>query len=281
MPPDATLPFSPDAAGDRIRKLLRQSAEISLDDGHQGEWAIAGNTATVRIEPGDRVEVWLPLPQPPPFAEALRANRGLPGNLRHATDVGRVGLLADTQLDGESHLPGTLMRIGAGLRRGLGISAEPLADDSPPDPEEWKAALADSGLEEDGLLEGDGGWELRCRAGGDAVVLLAAVEGDELRISREILTVPQETAAVVAHQALQFNRRLRYARLSLDRDILVAETRLHAGLLSPRWLTMALDAVAVAAHHAFLPLCLLAQQHEVAEYYRKLFLANPRRRSPR
>ncbi|NUQ63743.1 MAG: hypothetical protein HUU20_14795 [Pirellulales bacterium] len=272
-----SLTFSPAARGDHLRKLLHQAAGISLDTDHEGEWETAGGTAAVRLEPCDRIGVWLPMAGRPRFEDVLEITHSLPGNLRYAVVAGQLGLLADTRLDGEAHLGATLKWIDAGLGRASGKTAAEGRATEPLDRDRAKRSLADAAGAEEELIDYRGGWEFGRRVCGEPVTLRAAVEDAELRVFREILpAIPAATAGPVHWQTLHYNGRLRHARLALDGPALVAETRLHAGLLRAEWVAMALDAVAVAVRHVLLPLRILSEQEEVAQCLRQAIPVRPR-----
>jgi hypothetical protein len=125
----------------------------------------------------------------------------------------------------------------------------------------------------DAVVPQDQGWELRCPAYDKTVALQVSLEGTDVRIHRTVLAAPAPpaAAAAVALQALRCNRRVRHARLAGGADGLVAEARLHGGLIQPRWLAMVAAAVVVAAQHAQPGLQILAEQEDVAGYYQSLF----------
>jgi hypothetical protein len=78
--------------------------------------------------------------------------------------------------------------------------------------------------------------------------------------------------AAVADQALRLNARLRFARLSLVDDAVVAETCLRAELLTTVWIETAVRAVATVCHYTRGPLLVLAEQAPLAKHYGEMFL---------
>jgi hypothetical protein len=95
-----------------------------------------------------------------------------------------------------------------------------------------------------------------------------------MSITRIILPLPDPAtpaAEAVAHQAIRFNAQLRHARLAARDGQLVAETRLHRGLIESGWLSQAAYAVAQAGRHVATALRILSAQPLVAETYSAVF----------
>jgi hypothetical protein len=239
------------------------------------QWRLtAGKTrADVRIDPGGNLRIAGRVPVPPSARSALETSHDLPGNLRYATRGRHAFLVADTHLDGATHLARSFTEIKAGLRFALGdgsapISAEPLT------PETLSEVLSAGAWPEESIVERGAGWELRPRLHGEATPVQAVVDGGSLRIYQ---TVVRDLAkpwgvAPACFEALRFNDRLRLARLVWIDGAIAAETRLHRGQLSPSWLETAARAVAVAGRHTKLVLGVLAENREVAELYAGILL---------
>jgi hypothetical protein len=117
-------------------------------------------------------------------------------------------------------------------------------------------------------------WELRPRVDGQPIPVRAAIEHDEVRVQRVVLDGLRGGCASlpVADQALRLNAQLRHARLASDGSQIVAEARLHSGLVSPFWLSLASRAVAVAERHSRTVLQILHQQEGIAQHYSHMFL---------
>jgi hypothetical protein len=181
-------------------------------------------------------------------------------------------LLADTQVDGVAHLGATLREFKEGLACALG--RETPAEDAvaaETAQAQVEAAIARLNWGEDRLAKRDKGWEFRVRIRGEtqAVGAVAGKRAD-LRFFVPLLAVEPGNREVLAGAALQLNAELRLARYALAGDELLAEARLHAGILGPAWLAAAARAVAVAARHAR-RLRLLAECPHVREWYGRIF----------
>ena len=254
-------------------RCIDQVAGLEPVSNHQWRLSAGKARADVHIDPGGNLRIAGRVPVPPCARSALETSHDLPGNLRYATRGRHAFLVADTHLDGATHLAGSFAEIKAGLRFVLGdrsapISAEPLT------PETLSEVLGAGAWPEESIVERDSGWELRPRLHGEATPVQAVVEGGSLRIYHTVvgdLANPWGVAPA-CFEALRFNDRLRLARLAWVDGAITAETRLHRGQLSPSWLETATRAVAVAGRHTKLVLGVLAGSREVAELYANILL---------
>jgi hypothetical protein len=258
--------------GKSLRPDLDGKLGVEMFDEYTGRLSAGGVEARVTIEQEDWIHLAAPAREPPEPTEAMRRNHALPGNLRFAQVHQAMWLLADTQVDGAAHLGATLGEFKEGLASALGRevpAGEAVAAETAK--AQVEAAVARLNWDEDRLAKRGEGWEFRVRTGGE-VQAVAAVPGKraDLCFSAAILAVEPLNREVVAGAALQLNGELRLARYALAGDELVAEARLHAGVLGPAWLAAAARAVAVAARHAR-PLRLLAECPCVREWYGRIF----------
>jgi hypothetical protein len=269
--------LAPNASAQLLRKGLAKVRGLRMFNPHRGCLAIGSLTASVAIEASLLHVSFEPNVVLSPF-EALQASGDLPGNVRFAVWPGQLVVLADTQIEGaEAVLPEMFRWIIRGFR--LASGTVPRARQGPKRDElvardRVEAALADSAFEEDAIVRHDHGWELRPRVRGEPVPVQATVDARGLRIYCELLSKGGEPHALsaLAHQALRFNSQLRQCRLAAGGACIVAETRLHAPLIEPRWLAVAARAVAVASVHCRSRLEILAHRPEVAERYQMMFL---------
>jgi len=257
---------------DRLRWLVEKIPGMVPTTSHRWQWSFQGYVAEVNVEPGDTIRILLDVPNPPQQNVALTVNRDLPGNLRFAQRARRFALLADTQLDGEMHLPRSFDAVKSGLLLALAgrqceKSPQPLAA------EDVQSAIDACQWPEDQVVQLENAWEFRPRLHGDATPVQVAVDGDQLRLFRTVVSnfgsaIEQEA---VADQALRFNDQLRHARLAVAGDALVAEARLHGEQLTPTWLEAASRAVAVAGLFTEEVLNILADNGEIAEFFTAMF----------
>lgn len=268
------LGCTPADQGARLRRLLSKIPGLTMKNGYEGRFTAGPYSGSLLIEPGDCLRVVHEVEDPPPPRQALKTNFQLPGNVRFAVVGGRMTVMADTRLDGELHLTGSFREISEGFRGALQSSWRPRRRRAEViTPENVQDALDKAGLEEEAVVRLDNGWELRPRIRGEAMAVRLAIEGHDLRLSRVVVTgCLSASEPAVAFHALCFNARLRHARLACSGDTVAAETRLHAGLIDPTWLTHAARAVVTAAHHSRTTLEILASQTEVARYFERMFL---------
>jgi hypothetical protein len=102
-------------------------------------------------------------------------------------------------------------------------------------------------------------------------------------ITRTVLSLPDPAtpaAEAVANQAIRFNDQLRHARLAARDGQLVAETRLHGGLIESGWLSQAAYAVAQAGRYVATSLRILAEQPQVADTYMAVFCSTVEQPAP-
>jgi hypothetical protein len=247
---------------------------VKMLDGHEGRWSTGGLEARVFIEPDDWIHVEGAVTRPPEPIQALRRGHTLPGNVRFAITASTTSLFADTRLDGFAHLPATFAELKAGLARAVTNreSAPKRVGDAGALAKALETVLTQLGWDEERLRKRDDGWELRVRTEGRwHAVTVAAAEGD-VRCCIPLFTVNPAHAEPLAMAALQLNAQVRFARYALDGEELLAESRLHAGLLSAQWVQSTARAVAVAASHGR-RLRLLAECDEVRQWYTRVFPA--------
>jgi hypothetical protein len=240
---------------------------------HRWRWTVGSFEADVTIEPGDSINVSVDRTTSLDNLAALQANRNLPGNLRHARVERRSFLCADTQLNGAGHLLETF----EGLRTGLhsATKCQPFHDVR----ERLSAIAVQTAIESCRWPEGDivaldDAWEFRARLRGEAASVRASIDGADLRVHRHLMGGLNDgpNLDAVCAQALGINARLRHARLAWDGGAVVAESRLHAGQLTPAWLETAVWAVAVACRHSEFILNVLAEDNDVAADFVATFL---------
>jgi hypothetical protein len=197
-------------------------------------------------------------------------------------------LIADTQVDGVTHLPRSIDSIRQAMTAVLGGNA---VCESVPAPglvvrEAVVDALAGLSWSDDGVVAQEEAWELRPRLHGEVTPIVMTIEPEALRLSRTVLPPQQrpdstagqaaadQAARAVADRAARANASLRHARLALHRGRLVAEARLDAALITPSWIETTARAVATAARRESTTLRLLAQQPAVADTYIRMFCSS-------
>jgi hypothetical protein len=245
---------------------------VEMFDGYTGRLSGSGAEVRLRVEHDDLVHLVTPVSESPEPAEAMWRNHALPGNLRFARLSQATWLLADTQVDGAAHLGATFREFKRGLASALGRETQ--ADEAVPAAAakaNIEAAVAGLNWDEDRLVKRDDGWEFRLRARGEMQAVRAAIgKRADLHLFVPILAAEPGNRDILARAALQLNAELRLARYALAGDELLAEARLHLGILGPPWLAAAARAVAVAARHAR-RLRLLAECPQVQDWYGRLF----------
>jgi hypothetical protein len=265
-----------DGADGSVQRALRKAEGLRMVAGDRGLLQAGEHVAEVRLEPNEHVQVSLRVPTPASRLQAVESIQAMPGNLRYALTEGGAALLADTQLDGQLHLSQSFREICDGLRQ-TRDAATP-ARRPPPAPlkkDQVREVVQQLEWKEDQVVEQEEGWELRPRLRGEAVPVQVRMEQEGLRLFRVVLRrVPcagEAAAEPVADQTLRFNARLRHVRLAVRDGRLVAETRLHSGLVRAAWLSTAAFAVAVAARHVETVFRILAGQPTVAGTYSAMF----------
>ena len=257
-------------------EILRQIAGIVYDGGHEAIYDLGTALVQIRLAADGSLRLRADAKHLTTDLAALHASSQLPGNVRFAHDKRGRAVVADTQINGAAHLPRTLQWLGDGIRQALdadGPAASPgnLANIEKRD---VAHALAQMPWAADGVVGQDDGWELRPRLRGDAVPVRLILDGSCLSVTRIVLPLPDpatSAAEAVANQAIRFNDQLRHARLVARDGRLVAETRLHGGLIEAGWLSQAAYAVAQAGRHVATPLRILSEQTQVAEKYIAVF----------
>lgn len=259
--------------GAQVRRALTKTRGLKLITAHAGVFSVGPVVAAVRIYPGDCMRVTLRVDQPPTPSAALETNYQLPGNVRFAAESRRLMLLADTQVDGEVHLAQSFSEIKSGLFHALGEKRTRERKTKPVTAEQVQAALERTTWDEESIVQRDAGWELRPRLHGQVVPVRATLVESRLHLRRRIISMPASEIAstAVAQQALRYNVQLKQARLSANEGEVYAESRLHAGLITPGWLVASATAVAVGWQHVTTALRILAEREEVAESYVKMF----------
>jgi len=265
-------------------EALRAAAGLDLLAPHRGSLRIGELQADVRIDGGDLLRVRLPLKSPDRAPRLLERQRELPGNVRFARTRDGLALLAETWVDGAAHVPRSLGEIAQGFAvavdegcpkpaRTHPAHANPCGE-SQVSGQALRAALAGLGWGEDAVVALDQGWQLRPRAGGNPIAVRLEASDEGLWLWRRVLErVPAEVgAAAVSDLALRLNARLRLVRLTLAGGALVAESRAHAGLVTPAWIALLARAVAAAYQHVRAPLETLAENPRVADGYVRCFL---------
>jgi hypothetical protein len=260
----------------RVQRALRKAEGLRMIAGDRGLLTAGEQVAEVRLEPNEQVRVSLSVPAPASRMQAVESIQAMPGNLRYALTEGGAALLADTQLDGQLHLSQSFREISDGLlqtRRAVAPARQ--ETDAPLKKDRVQEVLQELDWKEGQVVEQEDGWELRPRLRGEAVPVQVRMEQGGLRLFRVVLRrVPcggEAASEPVADQTLRFNARLRHVRLAVGEGRLVAETRLHSGLVRATWLSTAAFAVAVAARHVETVLRILAGQPMVAGNYSAMF----------
>jgi hypothetical protein len=272
---------------DLIRRLLgRQnptplptafsSAGISMGKSGRGHMKANNFVAEVVLEPDGFVTFRVDIDPLPDLRVALRRSGDLTGNARFAiTDCGWQ-LAADTRVNGAAHLTNSLQEIQTAFRSALtkrksrrrrgdraGVDAAAAI----------RRTIEESDCSKQQFVKLEHGWEMQPRLEGQTVPVELRIAGDGVQISRRVLPSLPDDPVVdpVAHQALLFNARLRFARLSVVDGKLIAETRLRTGLIDASWLDFAARAVASAAK-GVTPTMELLCEPGVAEHYTELLM---------
>jgi hypothetical protein len=274
-------PTGPDRA---LRLALTKTKGLKMQSSYFGHLVVGLLKAGLKLEPGGWITLSLPVMNPLEPVEAMGLNRHLAGNLRYAAFPSGDRWLAETCVDSASHLPRTLGELARELEE---ITQGLKETDPDPDlprtrcrsgyimPEKVEALLQGRESEIRSVVRHDRFWELRLRLRGEVIPVRVVIEGAELHLFRHVLrrTPPAERMKTLAVQALFMNTGLRGARLSLDGEALIAEARLHDGLLQPCWLKTAALAVAVAHQHCCTVLRILAEEEEIAHWFDSIFFA--------
>jgi hypothetical protein len=262
-------------AGADASRVLSRIAGVGFAGGHEALFDLGPAVAEMNLAADGSLRLRAEVASPAHELDALSAGGLLPGNVRFARDRRGWSVVADTQINGAAHLPRTLQWIRAGMCRAL--------DAEPPAPTEDSATIERGDLERalaqlpwagEGVVEQDYGWELRPRVQGEVVPVRMTLDRAEVCVTRVVLAWPparSPASTAVADQAVRFNNQLCHARLAARDGSLVAEARLHGGLVEPAWLGQAAYAVAQAARHAATPLRILAEQPLVAQTYLAVF----------
>ena len=276
--------------GERLASVLAGVPGLSMHDVYRGTLAVGDRQAELRIEPHQWIDVRLTVDSAPSADDALRINQWLPGNVRYARALGSTALVADTQIDGVAHLALSIEEIRLGFSDALGSDCpsrvagrEAKSRSLPADEglQELQAALARLPFGEDGLVrresaDGRGEWELRPRIQGEPVPVLLDRLCGGARLHRTLLAkVPPEHRRVIADQALRWNARYRFCRLSWCDEELVVETMLHEALVATKWLASAGLALAVVGREVRDVVETLAEDSRAASLYWNV-LCDPR-----
>ena len=262
-----------DRGGKSSKPDLDGKLGVEMFDAYTGRLAAGGMDVRLRVEHEDLVHLAIPVD------ESARAGRGDGAKPRasgqsplRAGSSGHVAAGRHTSRRRRAprrHLPRIQGRTGPCPRPG-----DRRRTRQPPRSAakaQIEAAIARLNWDEDRLAKRDEGWEFRVRTRGE----VQAVGRRSQPASRSpfLRSDPGRGAGnreVLAGAALQLNAELRLARYAPAGDELVAEARLHAGILGPQWLAATARAVAVAARHAR-RLRLLAECPHVREWYERIF----------
>ncbi|REJ86817.1 MAG: hypothetical protein DWQ34_26405 [Planctomycetota bacterium] len=263
---------------EQVREALSRGG-VQMQSAHVGELKTSHFKATVTLEADDTVRIRAAFGSDIPVSDsaALEASASLPGNARFAMGRHRAQLAAETRLNGVAHLPESLREIRRSFSRMLGrrvrhTKKEPEDRLSPA--VAVKAAIDESGWDEDRAIETDAGWELRPRLNGQAVPVELVLDVENVHLRRTIINeMPSGNAvSAVAHQALSMNDRLRGCRLAVLDRRLVAECTLRPSLINIEWLIWSSTTVAAAARSVGPEIRLLAENADIARQYLKMFL---------
>lgn len=256
---------------------------LSMKDAFNGSLSCGRFAAAVRIEPGACITASreVPMTRLPP-TEQLSVADSLHGNTRIVLKHGELALVADTMLDGQSHLPTTFRAIQNTFAIGtamLKASRKPIAERSAILPKLDRAtvdrALEEMSSEEPMLVRQEGEWELRVHLGGEVIPVRVRLRDRELALSHCILRAVPGTSAVhmqaLANHVFRLNCRLRGSRLQLSDGSLITETRLHGDQLDHTWLAHSARAIATAVRATRESTRILAREPGIAEFYCKMF----------
>ena len=257
----------------QLSRFVDKVAGMEPVSTHKWRLSVGKASADVQIDPGGNLRIAQRVSVPPSERIALETTHNLPGNLRCATRGRHSFLVADSQLDGATHLTRSFDEIKAGVLFALGERSELIRYESLA-PEPVCEAINAGQWPEDFTVERDAGWELRPRLHGDATPVQAALDGGSLRIYRTVIRDLDKPWCIdpTCSESLRFNDRLRHARLAWVDGAIVAETRLHGGQISPTWIETAARAVAVASKHSERVLGVLTENREAAELVSSIFL---------
>ncbi len=268
-------------------QALAKVAGVNFAGGHRGTVRLGKADAQLTLGANGGISIRTDIALPSSLVTALGATSQFPGNLRYTKNRLGGALVADTQVDGEAHLPHTFGSIRQAMMHALQrkAHAKHVPSAHAVDREVLQVALAELPWAEDGVVEQEDGWELRPRLRGKVVPVTMTIEPEGLRLSRTVLQQMPEAgtaeAQAAADQAVRINARLRYARLAVSSGQLVAEARLDSRLIQSGWIESTACAVAVAARHATTPLRLLAEQPAIANTYITTFCSAGEQPTPR
>ncbi len=237
--------------------------------------------ADVVVQPNDFVSVTASVPASGAPLHALQNSGAFPGNVRFGIGSGGWQLSAETRMNGVTHLSESLLEIRDAFRRGAGNGSMPPpvneAVDDTDSAHPVRRVIERSGWSEEQVVEVERGWELQPKLAGATVPVDMYADSGGVRVSCIVLaSMPDDDTAVeaVSHQALLFNARLRFARLTVIDGRLIIETRLRPELISDSWIEFSARAVASAARGVTPALAMIANDECVAEHYSKLVLEN-------
>lgn len=279
--------LSSTSRADALRNVFKDFG-VRLQTGHSGRWPQGAWTADVQLQSLENVRF---IANVKPLEDAFRAlttHAGVCGNLRYARVRRHYQLIADTRVDGVTHLPQTLSELRAGFSRMAGCKAQRRKCAGKPEtPSEdllreddalrdSVAAVLRSGGMSDDTVELETGWENRVRFEGSVIPVDLAICRGQVRLATP-MCVPlpdagSSAARAVLDMALCCNGRLRGARLAIRDDGLWAETLLHAGIISVDWLQRAARSVAAARHAWAAVFQALAECDRAAEAYCAYYL---------
>ncbi len=272
--------------GDRRSARLREAmarAGVRIDESGRGQIKTKGGSASVVLEPDGFITVRTSragFDIPPDPRAILKTGTLSHGNARFARHKARYRMAAETRVDGIDHLPESLDEILNQFRSMMtGRHPRKRRSDPVPDPVPDAAVAVRRSVESQGwtsehCVETDYGWELQTRLAGRAVPVEVRAEESGIHVTRCVLSsLPTDdlVGRVVAHQALLFNDRLRFARLAVVDGQLVAETRVRAGLIDPDWLEFSSRAVASAAAGVTSTMRVLAEEDVLSRPYAEMF----------
>lgn len=259
-----------------LREVMSR-AGIDSNDSGRGQMTDKEFVADVTLQPDDFLTVRASAGRMFEPLAALERSGELPGNARLAFGGNGWQLAAETRVNGLAHLPASLQEIRSAFRHGLTGHASSAKRDSPDvDPTvAVHRTIKDAGWSEEQIVETNKGWEMQPRLAGETVPVKLRICGNNAQILCSVLSsLPSDTVIVrpLAHQASLFNGRLRFARLSVVGDRLIAETHLRAELINASWLAFAARAVASVTRSVTPIMKLIAHERSVADHYTALIL---------
>jgi len=224
----------------------------------------------------DFVTVHTVIEAPADQQAALQAGNRLPGNARFMLTDHRWSVAADTRVDGVEHLAGSMQEIRCAFHQAITGRKSPAQSKHGSDPESAvRCALESHDWSDEPIIETRDGWEFQTRVPGTAVSVELQCHQDGVQLSRRVLPslhASEQSIPAIVHQSMLFNGRFRMARLAIQNDELIVEARLRSQLINWRWLRIATQAVAAAAHGVTPTLQELAGQSSVSKHYTELLL---------